>query len=65
MSAEPPSAYAARFRQRVVSDCFDAPLADLAGSFDVASIQFALHYMFESRAAARTSSAKSDAESPD
>ena len=29
-----PAAYAARFRQRVVTDCFDAPLADLAEGDD-------------------------------
>ena len=30
------------------------PLADLAGTFDVVSIQFALHYMWQSRTAAHT-----------
>ena len=34
VSAAPPAAYAARFRQRVVTDCFDAPLADLAEGDD-------------------------------
>ena len=34
VSAAPPAAYAARFRQRVIADCFDAPLADLAEGDD-------------------------------